>query len=202
MVFGLTALAWVTRPYWTLLIGESGMGDSTVALAASLAMFLISDGEEGRLLDWPTAARIPWGLLLLFGGGIALARGFTESGLTEVLGHALSALASWPMFAMVAVVCLSVTFLTEVTSNTATTTMLMPILAAAAIAIHMDPGVLMIPATLSASCAFMLPVATPPNAVVMGAGSLTVKQMAREGLVINLFGVVIITAMVLLGLPR
>jgi sodium-dependent dicarboxylate transporter 2/3/5 len=196
-VFALTALAWVTRtePFggWSAAIGTRGAGDSTVALGAVVSMFLISDGEGGRLLDWETANRIPWGLLILFGGGIALARGFEVSGLSAGLGQVLSGIASWPVIVMLATVCLTVTFMTEVTSNTATATLLMPVLGAAGVAAGIDPALLMLPAALSASCAFMLPVATASNAIVFGTGRVTVRDMAGEGLAINLIGVLVIT---------
>ncbi len=204
-VFVVTALAWVSRPYWGTLLtliglgetgfaaGLSGVGDSTIALLAAVAMFVTSDGKGGQLLDWPSAQKIPWGLLILFGGGIAIAKSFTESGLADAIGQAMAPISDWPTVLMILALCLTVTFLTEVTSNTATSTMLMPILAAGAIGAGLDPAVLMIPAALSASCAFMLPVATPPNAVVMGAGRLTVRRMAMEGLALNLLGAGIIT---------
>ena len=202
IVFGLTALAWVTRsePFggWTGLFGISGVGDSTVALAAVVLLFALPDGEGERLLDWETANRIPWGLLILFGGGIALARGFKASGLSEALGHGLSGLSAWPMFAMLLALCLAVTFATEVTSNTATTTVLLPILAAAAVAASVDHRLFMIPATLSASCAFMLPVATAPNAIIFGTDQVPIRAMAKAGLVLNLIGAVVIAGAMLL----
>ena len=207
VIFVLTALAWVSRPYWgngldlvgagdsAFAEGLKGVGDSTIALLAAVAMFVVPDGGEdgGRLLDWENAQKIPWGLLLLFGGGIAIAKSFTASGLADAIGQAMQPLANWPVILMILTICLAVTFLTEITSNTATSTMLMPILAAAAIGAGFDPAVLMIPAALSASCAFMLPVATPPNAVVMGAGRLTVRRMASEGFGLNVLGAVVIT---------
>ena len=209
-VFGLTALAWVTRAApgggWSGLLrehlGVSGAGDATVALAAVVAMFLLPDGEgKGeRLLNWSTAREIPWGLLILFGGGIAIARAFEQSGLSAALGEGLSGLASWPLLAMVSAICLAVTFLTELTSNTATTTLLMPVLAAAGLAAGVDPALLMIPAALSASCAFMMPVATAPNAIVYGTGEITVARMVREGVVLNLVGVVVIAGIATLTL--
>lgn len=206
IVFGLTALAWVTRsqPFggWSTLIGAPGVGDATVALAAVVVMFLVPDGEGAQLLDWKTAARIPWGLLILFGGGIAIARAFGESGLSAALGTLLAALASWPLIVMLVVICLSVTFLTEITSNTATTSLLMPILAAAATAAAIDPKLLMVPAAISASCAFMLPVATAPNAIVFGTGKFPTKTMAREGFALNLIGTMAIAILCYLLLPR
>jgi solute carrier family 13 (sodium-dependent dicarboxylate transporter), member 2/3/5 len=206
VVFALTALAWITRAEpaggWTALIGAPGVGDATVALAASVVLFLIPDGEGGRLLDWQSANRIPWGLLLLFGGGIAIARAFEVSGLSTALGSALGAVCSLPVLLMIFVVCLTVTFLTEVTSNTATATLLMPVLAAGALGAEIEPALLMIPAALSASCAFMLPVATAPNAIVFGTGRVTTRRMARTGLILNLLGAVAITIVCTLLIPR
>lgn len=191
-VFVITAVAWVTRtaPFggWDALVGGTGAGDSTVALVAVVAMFLIPDGRGERLLDWETANRIPWGLLILFGGGIAIARAFDSSGLAQAIGQVLSEFAGLPLWLTLAAICLSVTFLTEVTSNTASTTLLMPVLAAAAAAAEMDPRLLMIPAALSASCAFMLPVATAPNAIVFGTDLIPLNRMAREGLWLNILG--------------
>lgn len=206
VVFALTALAWVTRsePFggWSGLIGATGTGDATVALVAVVAMFLLPNGEGSALLDWETAKKIPWGLLLLFGGGIAIARAFGASGLSAALGRALSGLASWPLLWMLLVLCLCVTFLTEVTSNTATTSLLMPILAAAAGAAKIDPRLLMIPAAISASCAFMLPVATAPNAIVFGTERFSTRRMATEGFALNLIGAVVVTVLCFSLLPR
>ena len=148
------------------------------------------------MLDWETASQIPWGLLLLFGGGIGIARGFEASGLSTALGAWLAndlGITMWPVMLMTITICLAVTFLTEVTSNTATTTLLMPVLAAAGIAAGIDPATLMVPAALSASCAFMLPVATAPNAIVFGTDMVTTKTMAREGFALNIVGAVVIT---------
>ncbi|MFD2165922.1 SLC13 family permease [Thalassotalea euphylliae] len=197
VVFGLTALAWITRqePFggWTGLLGLKGIGDSTIALAAVVVMFIVPSGEKDkttgqkkRLLDWETAQSIPWGMLLLFAGGIAIAKGFVSSGLSVMLGDWLSSLATIPVVAMILVICLVVTYLTEITSNTATATLLLPILAVAAISIDQDPLVFMIPATICASCAFMLPVATAPNAIAYGTNTLAIKDMVREGFVLSL----------------
>ena len=152
------------------------------------------------MLDWETANRIPWGLLLLFGGGIAIASAFMQSGLSDALGGWLAndlQITTWPVVLMTITICLSVTFLTEVTSNTATTNLLMPVLAAAGIAAGIDPAMLMIPATLSASCAFMLPVATAPNAIVFGTNMVSTKTMAREGFALNVVGAILITGLML-----
>jgi sodium-dependent dicarboxylate transporter 2/3/5 len=190
VMFALTAAAWITRtePFggWSTWFGAQGAGDSTVALFSVLLMFLLPNGEGSRLLDWETANKIPWGLLILFGGGIAIARAFDSSGLSKILGAQLSALTALPILITLVALCLIVCFLTEITSNTATAALLMPVLAATATASDLDPKLLMIPAVLSTSCAFMLPVATVPNAVVYGSGHVDARLMARTGLVLNL----------------
>lgn len=198
VVFGLTILAWITRsePFggWSAWLGIDGASDSTVALLAVVVMFLVPDGEEGRLLDWKMAGSIPWGMLLLFAGGICIASAFTVSGLAALIGGALGGLADLPVFLLILAICVTVTFLTEITSNTATATLLMPVLAAAAAGADIAPQLLMIPAAISASCAFMLPVATAPNAIVYSTERLTIAQMAREGFVLNLIVAVIVAA--------
>ncbi len=176
-------------------MGLDTVGDDTIALTASAFLFVIprGDGQRGRLMNWDTAAKMPWGILILFGGDIAIAKAFATSGLSRVIGESLSAVTGLPVILTVAVICLTVTFLTEMTSNTATTTLLMPILATAALAQQLEPLILMLPAALSASCVFMLPVATAPNAIVFGTGKITTVQMAKTGFTLNLIGVVIIT---------
>ncbi|MGB1261564.1 MAG: SLC13 family permease [Cognaticolwellia sp.] len=188
-VFGLTALAWITRkePFggWSGALGIDIAGDSTVALFAVVVMFIVPNGKGSRLLDWDTAKTIPWGMLLLFAGGIALAKGFVASGLSALLGDWLATFANLPVIIMIVTICLVVTYLTEITSNTATATLLMPILAAAAISSGYDPKVLMVPAAICASCAFMLPVATAPNAIAYGTGEIEIKDMVREGAILS-----------------
>lgn len=199
VVFGLAILLWVTRkePFggWSGLLGIDSAGDSTVALGAVVLMFLVPNGRGGRLLDWESAVSIPWGMLLLFAGGIAIAKGFVASGLSEMLGSGLSFLTAMPLWLMLVLLCLSVTFLTEITSNTATATLLMPILAVAATSAGFDPMVLMIPAAMCASCAFMLPVATAPNAIAYGTGKVRMQDMVREGAVLSVLASLIIAGM-------
>jgi sodium-dependent dicarboxylate transporter 2/3/5 len=199
IVFGLTALAWITRnePFggWSSALGIDFAGDSTVALLSVVIMFIVPNGKGGRLLDWDTAKTIPWGMLLLFAGGIAIAKGFTASGLSTMLGDWLTSLSSLPPILMILTICLVVTYLTEITSNTATATLLMPILAVAAISSGYDPKVFMIPAAMAASCAFMLPVATAPNAIAYGTGEIEIKDMVKEGAILS-FIVSSIVAMV------
>ena len=197
IVFGLTALAWMTRgePFggWKTWLGVPGANDASVALISVVIMFLIPNGKGGKLLDWDTASKIPWGMLILFGGGIAIAKAFVASGLSSALGDVLSGIATWHIVFMIGALCFAITFLTELTSNTATTTLMMPILAAAAIAADIEPALLMVPAAMSASCAFMLPVATAPNVVVYSTGAFPIKTMAREGVALNMIGVFIVT---------
>lgn len=198
IVFALTALTWMTRKApnggWSDLLGLTTANDASVAFVAVITMFLIPNGRGEKLLDWDTAVKVPWGLILLFAGGIAIAKAFTSSGLSASLGDALASYASsLPLFALVLLICFSVTFLTELTSNTATTFLLMPVLAAAGISAGIDPKLIMVPAAMTASCAFMLPVATGPNAVVFGSERIPIKTMAREGFVLNLIGVIIVS---------
>ncbi|MCZ6656317.1 MAG: SLC13 family permease [Gammaproteobacteria bacterium] len=199
IVFGATALLWVTRkePFggWTEWAGVPYSNDAIVAFLAAVAMFLIPDGRNGRLLDWETANKIPWGMLILFGAGIAIAQAFTASGLSATIGNALAGISTFHIMAIMGIICLAVTFMTEATSNTATTTLLMPILAAAALGANMDPRLFMIPAAMSASCAFMLPVATAPNIVMFSTGRFSVQTMAKEGFALNLIGVVVISTL-------
>ncbi len=197
LVFGLTALAWVTRsePFggWSSWFGLAGANDASVALVAVILMFCVPDGRGGRLLDWERAVTIPWGVLLLFSGGICLAKGFSSSGLSDLLGQWLATFSALPLALLMLLICLVVTFLTETTSNTASTTLLMPVLAAAAVGSGLAPELLMLPAVLSASCAFMLPVATAPNSVMYGSGLVPIKRMAREGLILNFLGAAVIS---------
>lgn len=196
-IFVLTALAWMTlrEPMggWSAWLDLPGANYAAVALTAVVILFICPDGQNGRLLDWESASQIHWGVLILFAGGIAIAKAFIATGISEALGNVLGGLTALPVYLLILVVCLAITFLTEMTSNTATTTLLMPILAAAALGAGIEPAILMVPAALSASCAFMLPVATAPNAIVFGTGRFTVKQMAREGFAINIIGAMIIT---------
>ncbi len=213
-VFAATALTWITRqePFggWSSWFNLPAANDASVALIAVIIMFIVPAGDreivsngihskkinsQDKLLDWETASTIPWGILLLFGGGICLAKAFGVSGLSTALAENLSELSTLPIIVMIFVICLGVTFLTETTSNTASTVLLMPVLAATAIGSNIDPRLLMIPATISASCAFMMPVATAPNSIVYASGFFTTKQMAREGFVLNLCGAVIITGL-------
>jgi len=215
IIFVVTAMAWIFRkdidlgafviPGWSNLFGiESFVNDATIAILSALLLFTIPiNFKQGKfLLDWNWAIKIPWGILLLFGGGIALAAGFKTTGLAAWIGSNLELFKSVPLLVMVLITCFMLTFLTEVTSNTATSTIFMPILAATALAMGIHPFLLMVPATISASCAFMLPVATPPNAIIFGSGCITIPQMAKVGLGLNIIGMFIVTTIIyLIAIP-
>ncbi len=225
-IFVITALLWITRgdldlgtfriPGWASLVeawlpGRFAAGhlhDATVAMGMALLTFLIPgerqpDGRRPALMDWDTAVQLPWGILLLFGGGFALALAFKESGLAEYFAASFARqVGGLPPFLLVIATCLLLTFLTEVTSNTATTEVLLPILAGTATAMGVHPLLLMLPATLSASCAFMLPIATPPNAIVFASGEVEIRDMVRAGLLLNLIGVVVIATLFFLVSSR
>ncbi len=201
-VFGFAATAWLTRPWLTRLeFGGvrplEGLTDPGIAVLAALVLFVIPVGRQPRTfaMDWETARLLPWGLLVLFGGGLSLAAAIRANHVGEYLGSGVAALAGMPVWALVLGVVALLIFLTEITSNTATTATLLPILAALAPGLDVDPLRLVVPAAVAASCAFMLPVATPPNAVVFGSGRVAIPQMARAGFLLNLVGIVLITAL-------
>jgi sodium-dependent dicarboxylate transporter 2/3/5 len=204
--FIILALLWLTRsgieigsftiPGWSSLFAHPEyLNDGTVAIGMGVILFFIpSKNSKGtRLMEWNTARKIPWSIVLLFGGGFALATGFKESGLSLWFGQQLSGVAVLHPIMIIFIISVGMTFLTELTSNTATTEMLLPVLAGLSVSIGVHPLLFMLPATVSASMAFMLPVATPPNAIVFGSKRLEVMQMARTGLILNLLGAVLIT---------
>ncbi len=195
IIFALTALAWMTRPLLTQLPLLANLGDEGIAIIAALLLFTIpADRKQGKfLMDWDTAVRVPWGVLLILGGGLCLAAAISANGIAELLATQLSAIGHIPPLMMTAVVVTLMIFITELTSNVATTTALVPIIAALATALGIDPLKLVVPATMAASCAFMLPVATPPNAIVFGSGLIRIPQMARAGFWLNLSGILIVT---------
>lgn len=196
IAFGLTALAWVTRtePFggWSALLHLPGANDASVALLAVVALCLIPDGRGSRLLDWETAERVPWGALVLFGGGIALATAFQSTGLSDALAQRLVGLSALPIPILLLGIVASVVVLSEIASNTATAVLLMPILAATAKAVGADPALFMFPAVLAASVGFMLPVATAPNAIAYGSGHVNGRDMLREGFALDLIGIVVL----------
>ena len=213
IVFFLTAILWVFRadlvlgfvtiPGWSnLLPTASFIDDATVAVFMASLMFFFPTGK--KVVDSPTIMdvtvfkQIPWDIVLLFGGGFALAKGFQVTGLSDFIGAKLHIMAGFSEVAMIGVICATLTFLTELTSNTATTQMVLPILASIAVAMKTHPLLLMIPAALASSCAFMMPVATPPNAIVFGSGRVKIGEMVKAGLLINLIGIVVVTVVFLL----
>lgn len=204
VVFGTVCFAWITRSFLLApLIPE--LDDTIIALIGVLFLLLLpssdKNGEKGRILDWNTAEKIPWGVLILFGGGLALAQGFKETGLADWIGQRLTLIEGVGFFMLLLIIIASVNFLTEVTSNVATASMLLPILASVAIKLDLHPLGIMVGATLAASCAFMLPVATPPNAVVFGSGYLKIKDMVKAGLWLNILSIILLTLMVYYILP-
>lgn len=202
IIFVLTALAWITRTFILNKINPN-IDDTLIAILAALILFLIpaKSGKASHLMDWNAAVKLPWGILLLFGGGLAIAAGFTASGLSEWIGAQLTGLQGVHIIILILSVTALVTFLTEITSNTATATMMFPIMAALALAVDVHPFVLMIAAALAASCAFMLPVATPPNAVVFGSGYLRIPDMAKVGFFLNIIAIILITITVYVLVP-
>jgi len=202
VVFALTAAAWTLRPLWTSWIPHGDLvTDSTVAIGCALVLFAWPAGEGRRLLDWESAVRIPWDALILFGGGFSLATGFETSGLSDWLGTRLELLQGAPLPLYLLVVVFGIMLLTEFASNTASAAMALPILGATATAFGISPLLLCAPAAMAASCAFMLPAATPPNAILFGSGAFTLPQMLRAGVVIDLIGTLLISAATLLLLP-
>lgn len=206
VMFIIMALLWVFRagfhigpvniPGWSELFAHPEyINDGTVAIAVAVLLFIIpSSSQKGeRLMDWETANRLPWHIVLLFGGGFALAKGFVDSGLSIWFGEQLSGLAGTNPMILTSVIVTMMSFLTELTSNVASTEMILPILSGLAVSIQINPLLLMIPATLAASLAFMLPVATPPNAIIFGTGRLHIKDMVKTGFLLNIVGVVVVT---------
>jgi sodium-dependent dicarboxylate transporter 2/3/5 len=198
-VFALTAVAWILLPVWTGWLPTGRLiTDSTVAIAAALALFLLPVDSGDRVLDWAWASKLPWEVLLLYGGGFSLASGFESSGLSAWVGEQLMLLEGAPLPVFVTAVVLLLITLTEFASNTAVAAMSLPILGAAAVAMEISPLILCVPAAVAASCAFMLPAATPPNAIVFGGGYLTIPQMVKAGVFMNVIGLVVIISLTFL----
>ena len=203
-VFVLTGLAWILRTY---LLNKfiPNLDDSIIALISGISLFLFQannqEGKKEKIMNWEDAVKLPWGILLLFGGGLAIAQGFQSSGLANWIAENLTQLNGFSLFIILLVLITAVNFLTEITSNLATTAMLLPILAPTAVTLGVHPYILMVGATLAASCAFMLPVATPPNAVVFGSNYLKISDMVRVGILMNIISIIIIFMMVYFILP-
>ncbi len=200
-VFALTAFAWISRSFLLNSLVPA-IDDTIIGLISALVIFLLpTKNKDRRLLNWEEAIKLPWGILLLFGGGMALAAGFKDSGLALWIGSQMTLLDGIPLLLVVVILIASVNFLTEITSNLATTAMLLPILYPMAKMIDIHPFVLMVSATVAASCAFMLPAATPPNAVVFGSGYLRIPDMVRVGIWMNLLSIILLTLFVYFLLP-
>lgn len=200
IVFILVCFAWITRGFF-LVNFIPGIDDTIIVLTGVVVLLALPSSSGKRILDWKTAEKIPWGVLILFGGGLALAEGFKETGLAEWIGQKFTLIDGVGFFILLLVIIVSVNFLTEVTSNVATASMLLPILASVALKLDLHPFGLMVGATLAASCAFMLPVATPPNAVVFGSGYLQIKDMVKAGVWLNIISALLISLMVYYLLP-
>jgi len=200
IVFMIAALGWIFRGLLeTILVG---IDDTIIAISAAILLFLIPTKKGNRkLLTWDEAVKIPWGIIILFGGGMALAKGFVETGLANWIASQINIFQGVSIIVLVLIITTLVNFLTEVTSNLATTAMLLPILAPVALSFDVHPYILMIAVTLSASCAFMLPVATPPNAIVFGANYLKVSDMATKGFLMNVISILIIALVVYFYMP-
>uniref|UniRef100_UPI00404B4B89 SLC13 family permease n=2 Tax=Gelidibacter sp. TaxID=2018083 RepID=UPI00404B4B89 len=200
-VFATTAFFWITRSFlFDKLL--PALDDTIIAIAFAVVLFLIpSKDKSQQLMNWDDAVKLPWGIILLFGGGMATANGFESSGLALWIGNQMTLLMGMTTLILVLLLIAAVNFLTEITSNLATTAMLLPVLAPMAITVDLHPFVLMVGAAVAASCAFMLPVATPPNAVVFGAGYLRIPDMVNKGFVMNIVSIIILTLFVYFLLP-
>ncbi|XOV92691.1 MAG: SLC13 family permease [Bacteroidota bacterium] len=200
IVFAITAAAWIFRSLLVDII--PGLDDTIIAIVSGISLFLIpASDRKKRIIHWEECKEIPWGIIILFGGGLALAKGFSDTGLAEWIAIHLTSMKGLSLILLILVLVASVNFLTEITSNLATTAMLLPVLAPMAIALDLHPYMMMVSVTISASCAFMLPVATPPNAVVFGSGYLSIKDMVRSGITMNIISIIIITMCTYFFLP-
>jgi sodium-dependent dicarboxylate transporter 2/3/5 len=201
LIFALTALLWVTHGWVEDALGLPRVHDASIAIFGALLMFIIPSGKEHprRIIAWEQAQTIPWGILLLFGGGLALASGVSNTQLDVWIGNQVAGMGNPGDLPLLGGVCTLIVFLTEMTSNTATTSTMLPVFTALAEGLGIAPIKLVLVATLGASCAFMLPVATPPNAIVFASGKVTIKQLAKVGFGLNLIAIVVITLVVWLG---
>lgn len=203
ILFALLVLGWLFRKGIQNALGITELSDAGLAVAAAVAAFLIPRGERGEaLVTWEDTKRLPWGVLILFGGGLALAGAMSSSGLTAWLGQELAPLGAVNIALLIVISTALVIFLTELTSNLATTATFLPVMAAIAVETGQDPLIFVVPVTLAASCAFMLPVATPPNAIVFSSGSVSIPRMMRAGIALNLIGVMVLSMVAIVILPK
>jgi len=202
IVFATTAFCWITRSFLLVTIVPE-IDDTIIAILFALALFLIpSKTKQKKILSWKDTKNLPWGIILLFGGGMALAKGFDTSGLALWIGNQMISLKGISTILLILILISAINFLTEITSNLATTAMLLPVLAPMALTINIHPFILMVGATVAASCAFMLPIATPPNAVVFGSGHLRIPDMVSKGIVMNIISIIILTLFIYYILPE
>ena len=202
VVFVLTALAWITRSFLLQSLLPT-LDDTIIAITGALVLFVLPASAEKRaLINWDEAVKLPWGVLFLFGGGLAIAEGFQQTGLATWIGSQMTLVQGVNVLLLMFILVASVNFLTEITSNLATTAMILPILTSMAVVLNVHPYLLLVGATTAASCAFMLPVATPPNAVVFGSGYLTIPDMVRAGIWMNILSIILLTILSYFFLPE
>lgn len=202
IIFATTAFCWITRSFLLQKILPK-LDDTIIAIVFALILFIVPSKEKKKkLMTWKDAKALPWGIIILFGGGMALAKGFETSGLALWIGNQMTSLVGVTTILLVLLLIAAVNFLTEITSNLATTAMLLPVLAPLALTIDLHPFILMVGAAVAASCAFMLPVATPPNAVVFGSGYLRIPDMVSKGIIMNVISIIILTLFVYFILPE
>ena len=200
-VFALTALAWITRSFLLQSLLPN-LDDTIIAITGALVLFVLPARVEKRsLINWEEAVKLPWGVLFLFGGGLAIAQGFQSTGLASWIGSQMSLVQGINIIVLMLILIAAVNFLTEITSNLATTAMILPILTSMAVVLDVHPYLMLVGATVAASCAFMLPVATPPNAVVFGSGYLTIPDMVRAGIWMNVLSILLLTVLSYFFLP-
>ncbi len=203
IVFGMAAITWMTRPLLNNLPPLAGLSDAGIAIIAAVVLFLIPSGDktDPYIMKWEIMPKLPWGLLILFGGGLSLAATITRTGLSSWIGNSLVVIGQAGTLVLVLVIAIVIAFLTELTSNTATTGTFLPVVAAMAVGIDVNPLILTLTAALAASCAFMLPVATPPNAIIYSSGYIRIPEMIRAGLALNIIGIVILSFLALIVAP-
>lgn len=201
IIFGTTAFFWITRSFIFVKFIPK-LDDTIIAIIFAIALFLIpTKDKKQQLMAWEDAVKLPWGIILLFGGGLAIANGFESTGLAVWLGNQMTVFEGLTTIILIVILVAAINFLTEITSNTATTAMILPVLAPMAMTVDIHPFILMVGAAVAASCAFMLPVATPPNAIVFGSGYLRIPDMAGKGFVMNILSIIIVTLFVYFLLP-
>jgi len=203
VVFAALIFSWMFRKPVTESLGITGVSDASIVMTAALLLYILPSGDAAnpRLMTWEEVTRLPWGVLILFGGGLSLAAAVSDSGLALWLGEQLAPLNAWGTAVLVVAAVALVIFLTELTSNLATTATLLPVMGAIAIQAGVPPIVLTVPITIAASCAFMLPVATPPNAIVFSTGAISIPQMVKAGVFLNIIGVIIVSIVALILAP-